>query len=63
MARKKNKQKNKKSAKARARVRARDKTIEAAFRGEVNTKEKVIPEKKIYSRKKKHKTSKGDQDG
>lgn len=54
----------KKSAKKKAKaknIRARDKTIEAAFRREVNTKEKIIPEKKIYTRKKKHK-GKGDQD-
>ena len=52
---KKSKNKNKKrSSMARKRTRARDKTIEAAFRGEVNTREKKIPEKKIYSRKKKH---------
>jgi hypothetical protein len=37
---------------SKAKIRARDKTILAAFRGEANTREKRIPEKKIYSRKK-----------
>lgn len=41
----------KRSAKARKRTRARDKTIEAAFKGEVNMREKKVPNKRIYSRK------------
>ena len=54
---KKSKKSRQRSAASRKRVRARDKAIEAAFRGEVNTREKKIPEKKIYSRKKKHSKS------
>lgn len=47
---KKKKSKAKKS-KAKNRLRKRDTTIEASFRGEVNTREQKIPDRKIYNRK------------